>query len=126
LQSSLQFTDPDLTFPPKRILVTSFFPSAWADDTLIAERKAGLAAYLQKVLMRPGFEGNQVLKGFLSSNTQSTESQSKFDPEDAIPSTLSRKAALELLKASEGEVHTEASPISAAYYPGMWSSLDLE
>ncbi|THU97586.1 glycoside hydrolase family 18 protein [Dendrothele bispora CBS 962.96] len=123
LQSALQFIDPDAPFPPKRILTTSFFPSAWADDVLIAERKAGLAEYLEKLLMRPGFEGNQVLKDFLTPNgTRSTPSEcDKFDLEDAVPSTLSRKAALDVLKASKEVRDQDISPIAAAYYPD-WSA----
>ncbi|KAF7351121.1 Glycoside hydrolase family 18 protein [Mycena sanguinolenta] len=58
LQLSRQFAalhtalgKPDnVQLPPKRILATTFIPSAWVDDTLIAERKDGLKAYLNTVL----------------------------------------------------------------------------
>lgn len=51
-----------------------------------------------------------------------------FDYEDALPSTLTREAALQLksqsLDMATREVTTEATPlIAAAYYPGTYSTI---
>ncbi|KAH7096736.1 glycoside hydrolase [Auriculariales sp. MPI-PUGE-AT-0066] len=103
------------TLPPKRILSTSFFPSAWLDDALVAERKAGLASYLAAVLAAgPQFKGHPALKSFLGLGTPETRS---FNPEDAVPSTVTRKAAL-AIGFNDDEVEVEASlPRFASYYP---------
>ncbi|KAI0758172.1 glycoside hydrolase family 18 protein [Fomes fomentarius] len=104
------------TLPPKRILATTFVPSAWADDTLIAERKAGLSAYLTGLLESPQFRNHQSLTDFLAPSL-STLSSREFNPEDAIPSTLSRNTALNLAADLHGDVFAKATPIAAAYYP---------
>ncbi len=108
--------------PPKRLLATTFVPSAWIDNALIAERKDGLAKYLDDLLVSPDYAGSSVLADFLTPNL--SESSAKFNPEDALPSTLSRKAALDLLAnatvESAGDVKALATPIAAAYYPD-WS-----
>lgn len=96
--------------PPKRVLATTFVPSAWVDDALIAERKAGLSAFLNDVL-RTGLSTHSAVKDFLG---QATPSKDGFDPEDALPSTMSRKDALQMKAAA-------ASQIVAAYYPD-WST----
>ncbi|KAI0089280.1 glycoside hydrolase family 18 protein [Irpex rosettiformis] len=103
------------TLPPKRILVTYFIPSAWADDSLIAERKAGLTTYLNGLLKSLQFKDNTALSAFLSRSSGSTKT---LNPEDALPSTLSRKAALEVQAQLAAAA---ASPIAAAYYPD-WSA----
>jgi len=108
----------DVSLPPKRILVTSFVPSAWLDDALIAERKAGLAEYLLKVLRHPDYQDSPALQSFLA--PENTSQPKKFDVEDAVPSTLSRKAALDLLRTESGEVREQANLIAAAYYPGEY------
>ena len=95
------------SLPPKRLLTTTFVPSAWADDALIAERKAGLSAFLNDVLRVPELSAHPALKDFLG---QAGTSKGAFDPEDALPSTMSRKDALNL--------QTKASQIVGAYYPG--------
>ncbi|KAF8589507.1 glycoside hydrolase family 18 protein [Ramaria rubella] len=92
--------------PPKRILATTFLPTAWVDDKLINERKSGLNEYLKGVL------GDGHLKthtAFIKFIAPSTEKPRVFNLEDALPSTLSRKAA-ELAIAAEGLT-------AAAYYP---------
>ncbi|KAF9529877.1 glycoside hydrolase superfamily [Crepidotus variabilis] len=105
------------SLPPKRILATTFFPSAWADDTLISERKDGLTAYLQAVLSDHKYRSSQAVTEFLAGTTPT----GKFDLEDALPSTLSRKAALSLATAvKSGDVEAAATPVSGAYYPD-WS-----
>jgi chitinase len=89
-------------------LVTTFIPSAWADDALIAERKAGLEQYLAKLLDVPQYRQSDAVQEFLALSIPSSPPQ--FELEDAIPSTLSRKTAEELISAA-------ATFISAAYYP---------
>ena len=105
------------SLPPKRILATTFVPSAWLDDALIAERKAGLSAYLSGLLELPQFRAHKALVEFLTPSPPASASSRDFNPEDAIPSTLSRKAALEVQKG----ISAEATPIAAAYYPD-WAS----
>ena len=105
------------SLPPKRILATTFVPSAWLDDTLITERKAGLSAYLTGLLQSPQFRAHKFLLDFLTPSQPST-SAGTFSMEDALPSTLSRKAALEAQSRLAAEATT---PIAAAYYPD-WSS----
>ncbi|CDO77188.1 Glycoside Hydrolase Family 18 protein [Trametes cinnabarina] len=105
------------SLPPKRILATTFVPSAWLDDTLITERKAGLSAYLAGLLQSPQFRVHKSLIEFLTPSDAPVASRRGFNPEDALPSTLSRKAALEV----QSKLSAEATPIYAAYYPD-WSS----
>ncbi|KAF8994877.1 glycoside hydrolase superfamily [Cyathus striatus] len=107
-----------LDLPPKRLLVTSFLPSAWVDDSLIAERKAGLAQYLSSLVEDPDYVYHPALVNFLT--PRGAAGTDKFDIEDAVPSTLSRKAALALAKTVE-DVKAEATMIAAAYYPD-WSA----
>ncbi|KAF8064330.1 glycoside hydrolase family 18 protein [Lyophyllum atratum] len=102
------------TLPPKRLLATTFIPSAWVDDTLIAERKAGLTQYLSDLLRSPDYKEAPALLKFLTLDDAPTPH--KFDVEDAVPSTLSRKAALTLGITSGGDVEAAATPIAAAYY----------
>ncbi|KAM5542384.1 hypothetical protein V8D89_003843 [Ganoderma adspersum] len=101
------------SLPPKRILATTFVPSAWLDDTLITERKAGLSAYLTGLVASPQFRAHKFVIEFLTSSTPTRA----FNLEDALPSTLSRKAALEV----QPVLSAEATPIAAAYYPD-WAS----
>ncbi|KAH6912114.1 glycoside hydrolase superfamily [Coprinopsis sp. MPI-PUGE-AT-0042] len=125
--------------PPKRLLVTYFIPSAWVDDALISERKAGLTEYLNSLLSSEEYKDSEILAKFLSSEEADFElpNSLRFDLEDAVPSTLSRKAALNLAStrptaaaaaafAEQGsvdaaDVSTQAAPLYAAYYPG-WAS----
>ena len=113
--------------PPKRILTTIFVPSAWIDDKLIAERKAGLTTYLSNILSNAEYRKNAAVKEFLTSSSPTTSAVS-FDLEDALPSTLSRAKALQLkAEALKGTVETQAANatlIAASYYPG-WQSLRL-
>ncbi|TFK52796.1 glycoside hydrolase family 18 protein [Heliocybe sulcata] len=97
--------------PPKRLLVTTFIPSAWVDDDLIAERKSGLSSYLRSLLADDAFRSEPALLHFLSAAGAGTIRA--FDLEDALPSTLSRKAALTML----GEIDAKATKVAAAYYP---------
>ena len=107
--------------PPKRLLVTTFIPSAWVDDQLIAERKAGLAKYLTDLLSNPEYKSKPALRNFLSS--QGGGNDNKFDLEDALPSTLSRAQAMKIASSlAGGQVTTQASMIAASYYPNWVSS----
>ncbi|KIM81785.1 glycoside hydrolase family 18 protein [Piloderma croceum F 1598] len=112
-----QALDDKFSLPPKRLLVTTFIPSAWIDDTLISERRAGLTKYLNDILQSPQYEGNSALVGFLSQAV----STSAFDLEDALPSTLSRKAALDLVGQAAA-----VTPIAAAYYEDWATSPSVE
>lgn len=107
--------------PPKRLLATTFIPSAWVDDALIAERKTGLAKYLSELLSTPDYAGSSILARFLTPD--GTVNATEFNPEDAVPSTLSRKAAMDLLenRGSITEIEAQATSIAAAYYPD-WSA----
>ncbi|TFL02994.1 glycoside hydrolase family 18 protein [Pterulicium gracile] len=102
LHSTLQ--DP-FSLPPKRILTTTFVPSAWADDFLIAERKAGLTSYLLSLQQSAEHNSSQALLDFLtkSPTLDASPSQAALNggrdgdeasPEDYLPSTFSRKDAL--------------------------------
>ncbi|KAJ7099548.1 glycoside hydrolase superfamily [Mycena belliarum] len=102
----------DFELPPKRLLVTTFIPSAWADDALVSERKAGLEQYLHKLLKAPDYSHCDAVQGFLA--LSDPPSLCEFELEDAVPSTLSRKAAQELIDTAATKF------ISAAYYPS-WS-----
>ncbi|KAJ7072790.1 glycoside hydrolase family 18 protein [Mycena amicta] len=108
LHAKLGITDFDL--PPKRLLVTTFIPSAWVDDALIAERKAGLQEYLVKLLKVPEYRHNDLVQEFIAPEITSIPLQ-EFELEDALPSTLSRKLAEELVQAAA------TKQIAAAYYP---------
>ncbi|EIN11117.1 glycoside hydrolase family 18 protein [Punctularia strigosozonata HHB-11173 SS5] len=100
--------------PPKRILATHFVPSAWVDDALISERKSGLGLYLSDLISSK--TSSPLLDAFLSPPTTSSK-RPALHPEDALPSTLSRKTALSL-KEAQGEVQAAASSlIAASYYP---------
>ena len=99
--------------PPKRILVTAFVPSAWVDDSLIAERKQGLATYLNNLLTSTKYGEHSALTDFLSVSSGIGKEMSL---EDALPSTLSRKAALE----AQAKINA-SSLVAAAYYPD-WSA----
>ncbi|KAJ7876199.1 glycoside hydrolase family 18 protein [Mycena olivaceomarginata] len=81
----------DFELPPKRLLVTTFIPSAWVDDALIAERTIGLELYLTKLLEVPHYRESGAVKEFLSLSTPT--SLPEFELEDAVPSTFSRKTA---------------------------------
>ncbi|KAJ2921654.1 hypothetical protein H1R20_g15441, partial [Candolleomyces eurysporus] len=137
------------TFPPKRLLVTTFLPSAWADDALIQERKEGLAEYLTDLLASSKFKYHTALHQFLlgeeigsDANSDGGPNRDNFDLEDALPSTLPRKAALTMAamgrptgadvasmiasSSSNGNADADATvaPTAlhyAAYYPG-WSA----
>lgn len=93
------------------------------DNALISERKLGLSAYLNGLLSSSPFKNSPVLATFLK--TSSTATTGEFSLEDALPSTLTRAAALnvqkQLAKSGEGEIKAAATPIAAAYYPD-WSA----
>ncbi|KAF9255037.1 glycoside hydrolase family 18 protein [Marasmius fiardii PR-910] len=118
--------------PPKRIIVTTFIPSAWMDNALINERRVGLTNYLTTVLKNPAFEGNPVLHEFLFSSSPRS-SMRQLHLEDAVPSTLSRSTAVALVSdlrngnvVADGgneEKANASGPIAAGYYPD-WVSGD--
>ena len=93
--------------------MTAFVPSAWVDDSLIAERKQGLATYLNNLLTSTKYGEHSALTDFLSVSSGIGKEMSL---EDALPSTLSRKAALE----AQAKINA-SSLVAAAYYPD-WSA----
>ncbi|KAG6826893.1 hypothetical protein H0H92_013999 [Tricholoma furcatifolium] len=98
--------------PPKRILSTSFFPSAWIDDALIAERKTGLSRYLNDLLTSSEYVKNPLLIAFLSNSSFSDVT--KFNFEDIVPSTLTKKdRSIQVLSDSSA---ASATLIAASYY----------
>ncbi|KAG6910361.1 hypothetical protein DXG01_011076 [Tephrocybe rancida] len=101
--------------PPKRILATNFIPSAWIDDALITERKAGLTKYLSDLLKSADYKDATILHKFLSDDD--SHALTEFHAEDAVPSTLSRKTAMKLGLESKDGVEATATPIAGAYYP---------
>ncbi|KAK1231965.1 hypothetical protein PQX77_004915 [Marasmius sp. AFHP31] len=80
------------------------------DDALVRERKAGLAKYLSNAIAKPQYRNHSALLDFLK---PSSDDKERFNLEDALPSTLSRKTAQ--------DVEAQATPIAAAYYPD-WSA----
>ncbi|TFK71554.1 glycoside hydrolase family 18 protein [Pluteus cervinus] len=112
------------SLPPKRLFATTFLPSAWIDDALITERKAGLELYLTNLIESEEHKDNAHLINFLN---PSDNTHVKFNLEDALPSTLSRKTALQIKAQLEDEGTPSKEPeaaatlIAAAYYAD-WSS----
>jgi chitinase len=95
------------------VLATTFLPSAWVDDALIRERQTGLSDYLEHLLSAPEYAATPSLVQFLAPSAGNASAQA-FNPEDALPSTLSRKDAL----AAAATLSAQASsPIAASYYP---------
>ncbi|KAF9033124.1 glycoside hydrolase family 18 protein [Panaeolus papilionaceus] len=112
----VELKDP-YNLPPKRLLTTTFVPSAWLDNTLINERKAGLQEYLSDLLATPKYQDKPVVFEFLSAQTLERERDGKFDLEDALPSTMTRAKALNLASnPMESEISTAAAMINASYY----------
>jgi len=106
--------------PPKRLLVTTFVPSAWADGALLSERKAGLTDYLFDLMSSPKYKDGPLLFEFLAGGA--AERDDKFDLEDALPSTLTRTKAMAIAAtAADGDVSAAAIKIAGAYYPD-WSA----
>jgi chitinase len=99
-------------------LATTFIPSAWVDDALIIERKSGLAEYLSALLSSPDYADSPILANFFAPDA--VPSSTKLNPEDAVPSTLSRKATMGFM-VNANEVEAQATPVAAAYYPD-WSA----
>ncbi|KAG7443203.1 glycoside hydrolase family 18 protein [Guyanagaster necrorhizus] len=122
LNDTLQVTK--YLLPPKRILATTFIPSAWLDDELIKERKVGLKEYVTMLVRDPQYSSNPILREFILPSKPSPPRRLQDDLlhlEDAVPSTLSRKAALALVK---GGVKAQSTSIAGAYYPS-WSASSL-
>ncbi|KAF8900156.1 glycoside hydrolase family 18 protein [Gymnopilus junonius] len=113
--------DDPYSLPPKRLFATTFIPSAWVDDQLIAERKDGLTKYLSNLLSTSEYKTKHLLRDFLYAHAGGNDLQ--FDLEDALPSTLTRTQALKLASSTaNGEVKTKATMIAASYYPDWVSS----
>lgn len=85
------------------------------DDKLIAEREAGLTAYFSNLLNVQAYAEHPAVVDFLAPSPTAAKAN-RFDAEDALPSTLSRKDAAALSDADD-EVKAEASFVAASYYP---------
>lgn len=100
-------------------MTTTFLPSAWVDDELIAERKIGLAQYIFDLLSDPKYKDKTALSDFLSS--PDLQRDMKFDPEDALPSTFARKEAMAIAATLGGGADTSAAAaasfLAGGYYP---------
>jgi len=96
----------DLTLPPKHSFEVVFVPGAWIDYKLIRERKDGLTAYLAALLSKNEWRLNTDLLKFLT--TTDIDVGIGFDMQDALPSTISKTAGLEVAQAvAESEVAGE-------------------
>lgn len=100
--------------PPRRALANVVVPSAWIDDQLICERKAGLADYLNQLIAVPEFQDNQVILQFLTSPL--------FDPApfldtlNDLPCMVSKST----LTADQTKIEPDdprSTPVAATYYP---------
>ncbi|KAF5329825.1 hypothetical protein D9619_009058 [Psilocybe cf. subviscida] len=118
----------EFPFPPKRFLSTSILPSAWIDDTLIAERKAGLAKWLSALLWSSEYQNTSTFLDFLNRPpcTEVLRAQVGPDVGDVLPSSLSRASAIETVRSYISQRELESAPpaepqavgfVSSAYYP---------
>jgi chitinase len=106
--------------PPRRALSNVVVPSAWIDDQLISERKAGLAAYLNHLLTIKKLQDNQVWLQFLTAPS--------FDPSQFLdtPSDLPFMVAKSTLAADQTTIESDdpkLAPVAATYYP-IWAADD--
>ncbi|KAF8154279.1 glycoside hydrolase [Crassisporium funariophilum] len=108
------------SLPPKRLFATTFVPSAWVDDALIAERRTGLANYLSALLWSVEYQNHPIFQEFLKH--EANAKTKPFDFEDALPSTLPRKVAYAMAGRTQ-YADGLTSPIAAGYYP-YWSAKD--
>lgn len=106
--------DGSFPFPPKRTVTTSLVPSAWVDDELINERKAGLQMYLSNLLHDLKFRAHVELVRFLAPSAGFKDAEAS----GASPVMVSKGAL-----ASRRALHDEdiRKPIAASYYPA-WAS----
>ncbi|KAF8064331.1 glycoside hydrolase superfamily [Lyophyllum atratum] len=106
-------------FPPKRVLANALAPSAWVDDGLIAERKAGLVEYLDNLNATPEFQKNDAFLQFLSS--PSFDASSLPISIQGAPAMVS--CGMVTINPASYEADTRAAPVAAAYYPAWctWS-----
>ncbi|KAG6853846.1 hypothetical protein C0991_000840 [Blastosporella zonata] len=102
------------SLPPKRLFSTVLFPSAWVDDELINERKTELTRYINNLLQSSDYKESPALLKFLTNTDLPTPH--RFNIEDAVPSTLSGKAAKAALELSSGNAEAAAKLIAASYY----------
>lgn len=101
--------------PPKRTVTTSLVPSAWVDDELIKERKAGLQMYLTNLLHDLKFRTHLELVRFLAPSAGFKDAEAT----GASPVMVSKGALV-----SRHALHDEdiRKPIAASYYPAWASS----
>ena len=100
--------------PPKRVVATSLVPSAWVDDELIKERKAGLQIYLTTLLHDLKFRAHLELVRFLTPSAGLRDAEAY----DASPVMVSKGALVSRPASNDEDIR---KPIAASYYPA-WAS----
>ncbi|KIM37880.1 glycoside hydrolase family 18 protein [Hebeloma cylindrosporum] len=100
--------------PPKRIITTSLVPSAWVDDELIKERKAGLQMYLTDLLHDLKLRNHLELVRFLAPSVDFMD----VEGSGASPAMVSKGTPVSRPTLNDEDTH---KPISATYYPA-WAS----
>lgn len=94
-------------FPPRRALAAVLVPTAWVDDALIAERKAGLQMFLTDILHDLSLRTRPEVLRFLAPDAANTT---------YAPAMMSTGAP-----ASYARDGVAGRYISASYYPS-WSA----
>lgn len=100
--------------PPKRTVATSLVPSAWVDDELIKERKAGLQMYLNNLLHDLKFRNHLELARFLAPSAGFKDAEAS----GASPVMVSKSASVLRRALNDEDIR---KPIAASYYPA-WAS----
>lgn len=90
-------------------------PSAWVEDELIKERKAGLQIYLANLIHDLNFRAHPELVQFLTPSADFWDTQLTFD----APPVMVSKGPPVSRPTSTGE--DIRKPIAASYYPA-WAS----
>lgn len=94
--------------PQKHTLNTSIIQHAWLDDRLIADRKRGLALYINSLIGDYKFREHSALLDFLS-------------PDVIVDPALPQMVAKESLTLTKGIDENNVKAIAASYYPA-WST----
>ena len=100
--------------PPKRAITTSLVPSAWVDDELIKERKAGLQIYLTNLLHDLKFRAHLELIRFLAPSAGFRDAEVS----SASPVMTAKGAPVSRPVLNDEDIR---KPIAASYYPA-WAS----
>lgn len=95
-------------------MTTSLVPSAWVDDELIKERKAGLQMYLTNLLHDLNFRAHLELIRFLTPSAGFKDAERS----GASPVMVSKGAPVSRRVLNDEDIR---KPIAASYYPA-WAS----